>query len=80
MRVLPVLNGDAASSIARRKVEEDDLYVQGEVEHRYRAWLSDMYERYGEEVKMKREPSQNLTLGYVTRDVGGLSKYFIFYY
>ncbi|KAK1231791.1 hypothetical protein PQX77_005083 [Marasmius sp. AFHP31] len=68
MEVLPILNGDAASSIARREVKEDDLYAQGEVEHRYRAWLGDMYEKYGQGFQMKRESDQNLTLGYVTQD------------
>ncbi|KAL0564807.1 hypothetical protein V5O48_017229 [Marasmius crinis-equi] len=72
MQVLPVLNGDTAITTARRRsFREDDLYASGEVEHRYRAWLEEMYRKYVDEQSVMRRTAgqdQDPSLGYVTQD------------
>lgn len=61
--VLPALNGEGANE--RREVAAE-RYARGDVETRYRHWLEEMHARAGPE----RRAAQNLTLGYVTTDVG----------
>jgi hypothetical protein len=59
--VLPELN--RVDSQKRRSAER---FAHGGVEGRYRDWLAEMYARVGPELRA----AQNLTLGYVTQDVG----------
>lgn len=68
-KVLPALNKAGADE--KRSVElwerEMERYAKGDVSKRFNAWLEDMSRRSGS--PEKRASSQNLTLGYVTKDV-----------
>ena len=62
--VLPALNGEGANG--RRDLEATaERYARGDVETQYRRWLEEMNARTGP----ARRAAQNLTLGYVTKDV-----------
>ncbi|KAI0943929.1 hypothetical protein AcV7_001880 [Taiwanofungus camphoratus] len=67
-KVLPALNKAGADE--KRSVElwerEMERYAKGDVSKRFNAWLEDMSRRSGS--PEKRASSQNLTLGYVTKD------------
>ena len=64
--VLPALN-EAGGGIRRDlDAAAAKRYGRGDVGTQYRLWLEDMYSRAGPE----RLAAQNLTLGYVTKDVG----------
>ena len=65
-QVLPALNH--AGTNGRRTLEdrEADLYARGYVDARYNEWLEEMDRRDGPE----KRAAANLTLGYVTTDVG----------
>jgi hypothetical protein len=64
--VLDKLNEKGAHK--RRDVEDPTDYARGEVDHRFNAWKRDQYERIYHE-----RSTANLTLGYVTTDVGDIS-------
>ena len=66
--VLPALNKEGANS------RRDERYARGDVEMQYRRWLEGMFARGGPE----RRAAQNLTLGYVTKDVC-LSRHHFFF-
>ena len=63
--ILPALNKEGANG--RRDLESAaERYAHGDVETQYRLWLEEMHARAGPE----RLEAPNLTLGYVTKDVG----------
>jgi hypothetical protein len=67
--VLPELNrvdSQRRFVVQRRSAER---FAHGGVEERYRDWLAEMYARAGPELRV----AENLTLGYVTQDVGCIS-------
>jgi hypothetical protein len=64
--VLNILNGEGSPERRGLILErEEDLYSRGFVDMRYQTWLREMsaHEMY------ERQEAQNLTLGYVTKDV-----------
>jgi hypothetical protein len=66
--VLPALNGAKNKrELLTQEKRAAERYARGEVEVRYREWLEEMHARAGPE----RWAAQNLTLGYVTKDVSG---------
>lgn len=73
-QVLPALNNAGAENRKRSGLEERleererEAYRRGYVDMVYRRWLEEMDRRDG----LERRAGQNLTLGYVTKDVSCL--------
>jgi hypothetical protein len=67
-QVLPALNsvsGTSRRSLTELEERESILYERGYVDKRYTEWLKEMDRCDG----VERRAVQNLTLGYVTKDV-----------
>ena len=66
-QVLPALNHQGAQE--KRAIlegREEELYKRGNVDARYFAWLKEMAKR---DAMLEKRAMENLTLGYVTKDV-----------
>ncbi len=63
---LQMMNENGSENRKRSLEREEELYRRGDVRARYMDWLSDMDQRsFG----LGRRIANNLTLGYVTKDV-----------
>jgi hypothetical protein len=80
--VLPALNHQGAQEKrALLEGREEELYRKGNVDMRYMRWLKEMAEREEKRMEMEKRAGearpkpgpQELTVGYVTKDVGTLS-------
>jgi len=69
-QVLPAIN-HAETNERRELLEERErgVYAMGGVDMVYRKWLEEMDKRGAEEMLTRTLDAQNLTLGYVTKDV-----------
>lgn len=65
-KVFATLNS-AGSDNKKRSMEWEEAYKRGEVDFVYREWLREMDRREG---AVEKRAAGNLTLGYVTSDVG----------
>jgi len=69
-QVLPAIN-HAETNERRELLEERErgVYAMGGIDTVYRKWLEEMDKRGAEEMLTRTLDAQNLTLGYVTKDV-----------
>lgn len=71
-QVLPALN-NAGANAGRELLEkrEREVYAMGSVDVAYRKWLAEM-DKHDAEMLKRAQDAQDLTLGYVTKDVSSL--------
>lgn len=66
-QVLPTLNAAGSNNRKRDLAVEEEMYKRGNVDKRYWEWIEEMDKR---NAGIEKRAAGNLTLGYVTSDVG----------